>query len=162
MGEILSQHPPPPPLQVFYFFKFHLIPLSVLCSSHTWLKGKQNDHYACQGKTDFDFSSGSTSGPPQLPASGNSALLGGVVKGANSFFSNIKDMSNKVMQSVAGYVQHFCGCSWELLINFIMTLVYCMCSKGRYMHTILAESMSSHAFCIVIYTFWLFMALPFS
>ena len=68
-------------------------------------------HYACQGKTYFGFSSGSISGPPQLPASGNSALLGGVVKGANSFFSNIKDMSNKVMQSVAGYVQHFCGCS---------------------------------------------------
>ena len=84
---------------------------SVFCASHPWLKGNQNDHYACQGKTDFDFSLGSTSGPPQLPASGNSALLGGVVKGANSFFSNIKDMSNKVMQSVAGYVHHFCGCS---------------------------------------------------
>ena len=97
--------------QGFYFFKFHLIPFSVFCASHTWVKGDQNDHYACQGKIDFDFSLGSTSGPPQLPASGNSALLGGVVKGANSFFSNIKDMSNKVMQSVAGYVQHFCGCS---------------------------------------------------
>ena len=46
--------------------------------------------------------SGSTSGPPVPPSSGNSALLGGVVKGANSLFSNIKDMSNKVMQSVAG------------------------------------------------------------
>ena len=117
MGEILSQHPPPAQLQGFYFFKFHLIPLSVFCVSHTWVKGNQNDHYACQGKTDFDFSLGSTSGPPQLPASGNSALLGGVVKGANSFFSNIKDMSNKVMQSVAGYVQHFCGCSWELIVS---------------------------------------------
>lgn len=44
------------------------------------------------------------SGPPvsPSPSSGNSAILGGVVKGANSFFSNIKDMSNKVMQSVAG------------------------------------------------------------
>lgn len=44
------------------------------------------------------------SAPPvsPSPSSGNSAILGGVVKGANSFFSNIKDMSNKVMQSVAG------------------------------------------------------------
>ena len=45
---------------------------------------------------------GNTSGPPPSSSSGNSALLGGVVKGANSLFSNIKDMSNKVMQSVAG------------------------------------------------------------
>lgn len=50
----------------------------------------------------FYHLSGSTSGPPVPPSSGNSALLGGVVKGANSLFSNIKDMSNKVMQSVAG------------------------------------------------------------
>lgn len=48
------------------------------------------------------YLSGSTSGPPVPPSPGNSALLGGVVKGANSLFSNIKDMSNKVMQSVAG------------------------------------------------------------
>ena len=45
---------------------------------------------------------GSTSTPPPPSSAGNSALLGGVVKGANSLFSNIKDMSNKVMQSVAG------------------------------------------------------------
>ncbi|KAL9950314.1 hypothetical protein ACROYT_G042795 [Oculina patagonica] len=49
---------------------------------------------------------GSTSGPPAPSSAGNSALLGGVVKGANSLFSNIKDMSNKVMQSVAGYVKN--------------------------------------------------------
>lgn len=34
--------------------------------------------------------------------SGSSAVFGGVMKGAGSFFSNIKDMSNKVVQSVAG------------------------------------------------------------
>ena len=54
---------------------------------------------------EFKWFSGSTSGPPAAQApSGSSSLLGlgGVVKGANSLFSNIKDMSNKVMQSVAG------------------------------------------------------------
>ena len=28
-----------------------------------------------------------------------------------------------------------------------MTLLYCLCAKGRYMHTIWSESMLSHAFC---------------
>ena len=33
---------------------------------------------------------------------GSSALLGGVVKGAGTLFSSLKDASSKVMQSVAG------------------------------------------------------------
>ena len=35
-------------------------------------------------------------------AGGSAAVFGGVVKGAGTFFSNIKDMSSKVVQSVAG------------------------------------------------------------
>ena len=35
-------------------------------------------------------------------AGSGAAVFGGVVKGAGTFFSNIKDMSNKVVQSVAG------------------------------------------------------------
>ena len=35
------------------------------------------------------------------PVAGN-AVFGGVVKGAGNFFSNIKDMSSKMVQSVAG------------------------------------------------------------
>ncbi|XP_032241526.2 cyclin-G-associated kinase isoform X2 [Nematostella vectensis] len=38
--------------------------------------------------------------------SGNSVLLGGVMKGANSLFSNIKGISNKAFQSMAGYVKN--------------------------------------------------------
>jgi hypothetical protein len=33
---------------------------------------------------------------------GGSVLLGGVMKGANSLFTNIKGISNKAIQSVAG------------------------------------------------------------
>ena len=35
-------------------------------------------------------------------AGSGAAVFGGVVKGAGTFFSSIKDMSNKVVQSVAG------------------------------------------------------------
>ena len=34
--------------------------------------------------------------------SGGSVLLGGVMKGANSLFTNIKGISSKAIQSVAG------------------------------------------------------------
>ncbi|XP_031568083.1 cyclin-G-associated kinase-like [Actinia tenebrosa] len=37
---------------------------------------------------------------------GGSVLLGGVMKGANSLFTNIKGISNKAIQSVAGYVKN--------------------------------------------------------
>lgn len=39
-------------------------------------------------------------------AMGGSAILGNVVKGAGALFSNIKDVSSKVVQSVAGYVRN--------------------------------------------------------
>lgn len=65
---------------------------------------------------------GSTSGPPAPSSSGNSALLGGVVKGANSLFSNIKDMSSKVMQSVAGYVKNDLDLSY--ITSRIMVMSY--------------------------------------
>lgn len=59
------------------------------------------------------------SGPPAPASSGSSTLLG-VVKGANSLFSNIKDMSNKVMQSVAGYVKN------DLDLSYITSRVMVM------------------------------------
>lgn len=61
------------------------------------------------------------SGQPSPASSGSSTLLG-VVKGANSFFSNIKDMSNKVMQSVAGYVKNDLDLSY--ITSRIMVMSY--------------------------------------
>ncbi|CAB3989806.1 cyclin-G-associated kinase-like [Paramuricea clavata] len=58
-------------------------------------------------------------------AGGSSAVFGGVVKGAGTFFSNIKDMSNKVVQSVAGYVKS------DLDISYVTSRVLVMPIPGE-------------------------------
>ncbi|XP_046839155.1 cyclin-G-associated kinase-like isoform X2 [Xenia sp. Carnegie-2017] len=56
---------------------------------------------------------------------GRNAMFGGVVKGAGTIFSNIKDMSNKVVQSVAGYVKS------DLDISYITSRVLVMPIPGE-------------------------------
>eukprot|EP00794_Sanderia_malayensis_P008283 gene8283-9167_t len=51
---------------------------------------------------------------------GGSAILGNVVKGAGTLFSNIKDASSKVVQSVAGYVSN------ELDLSYITSRIIVM------------------------------------
>ena len=71
--------------------------LSVLTLMGAWVKGFN--------KILCHFLSGPVNGPlsgAATTSAGSAVLLGGMVKGANSLFSNIRGMSSKVMQSVAG------------------------------------------------------------
>ena len=67
---------------------------------------------------------------------GGSAILGNVVKSAGFLFSNIKDVSSKVVQSVAGYelfhvaILSFCFTVFSTVVSCPSVLFHSMLILG--------------------------------